>query len=61
MDSKCYIIIFQKLPWQFLSISVITVNVMDMDLQKQIAMAHDMDITVDDTMNVLLGIYGKTN
>src|ERR1700678_4500077 len=28
---------------------------MDMDLQKRIAMAHDMDINVDDTMNVLLG------
>ena len=26
-----------------------------MDLQKRIAMAHDMDINVDDTMNVLLG------
>ena len=34
---------------------VTTVNVMDMDLQKRIAMAHDMDINVDDTMNVLLG------
>src|SRR5271155_4803838 len=34
---------------------VITVNVMDMDLQKRIAMAHDMDINVDDTMNILLG------
>src|ERR1700678_3675140 len=34
---------------------VITVNVMDMDLQKRITMAHDMDITVDNTMNVLLG------
>ena len=34
---------------------VITVNVMDMDLQKRIAMAQDMDIKVDDTMNILLG------
>ena len=34
---------------------IITVNIMDMDLQKQIVMAHDMDITVEDTMNVLLG------
>src|ERR1700678_1523649 len=34
---------------------VTTVNVMDMDLQKRIAMSHDMDINVDDTMNVLLG------
>src|ERR1700678_828480 len=33
---------------------VTTVNIMDMDLQKRIAMAHDMDINVDDTMNVLL-------
>jgi hypothetical protein len=33
---------------------VTTVNVMDMDLQKQIAMAHDMDINVDETMNILL-------
>src|SRR5271168_2847860 len=31
---------------------MITVNVMDMDLQRWIAMAHDMDITVDDTMNI---------
>ena len=36
---------------------VTTVNVMDMDLQKRIAMAHDMDI--NNTMNVLLG--KKTN
>ena len=34
---------------------VTTVNVMDIDLQKRIAMAHDMDINVDDTINVLLG------
>src|ERR1700678_1174684 len=34
---------------------VTTVNFIDMDLQKRIAMAHDMDINVDNTMNVLLG------
>src|SRR6202522_1868856 len=34
---------------------VTTVNVMDMDLQKRIAMAQDMDIKVDNTMNILLG------
>src|ERR1700678_4319161 len=34
---------------------VITVNVMNMDLPKWIAMAQDMDITVNDTMNILLG------
>jgi hypothetical protein len=33
---------------------VTTVNIMDMDLQKRIAMAHEMDINVDDTMNILL-------
>jgi hypothetical protein len=44
---------------------IITVNIMDMDLQKQIVMAQDMDITVNDTINVLLekrpNIYGRTN
>src|ERR1700678_4264714 len=34
---------------------VTTVKVMHMDLQKQTAMAHDMDINVDETMNILLG------
>jgi hypothetical protein len=34
---------------------VITVHIMDMDLQKRIVMAHDMDINVNDTMNILLG------
>src|SRR6202453_4284 len=34
---------------------VTTVNVMDMDLQKRIATAQDMDIKVDDTINILLG------
>src|SRR6202522_1302204 len=35
--------------------NVIAVNVMDMDLQKRIVMAHDIDINVDNTMNILLG------
>jgi hypothetical protein len=34
---------------------IMTVNIMDMDLQRRIAMAHDMDITVDDMINILLG------
>ena len=54
MDSKVYVIIFSKVTTATSVNDVITVNVMDMDLQKQIAMAHDMDINVDETMNVLL-------
>src|SRR5271168_1497162 len=50
IGSKVYGIIFQKLPRQLLSMT--TVNVMDMDLQKRIAMAQDMDIQIDDTMNI---------
>src|SRR5271155_770816 len=34
---------------------VMTVNVIDMDLRKRIAMAQDMDITVNNTINLLLG------
>src|ERR1700678_2243238 len=34
---------------------VITVNVMNMDLQKWITMAQDMDTTVNDTINILSG------
>src|ERR1700678_1088339 len=34
---------------------VITVNVMNMDLQKWIVMAQDMNIAVNDTINILLG------
>jgi hypothetical protein len=44
----------QKLPRTSVN-DIITVNIMDMDLQKQIVMAHDMDITINDIMNVLLG------
>src|SRR5271155_4036554 len=33
---------------------VMTVNVIDMDLQERIAMAQDMDITVSNTINILL-------
>ena len=44
----------QKLPRTSVN-DIIPVNVMDMDLQKQIMMAHDMDITVNDTINILLG------
>src|ERR1700678_4130398 len=55
MDSKVYIIIFSKVTAATSVNDVTAVNVMDMDLQKRIAMAHDMDINVDDTMNILLG------
>src|ERR1700678_3121218 len=34
---------------------VITANIMDMDLQKWIAMAQDMDITVNNAINLLFG------
>ena len=34
---------------------IITVNIMDMNLLRRIVMAQDMDITVDDTVNILLG------
>src|ERR1700678_920531 len=57
MDSKVYVIIFQKLPRQLLSMTsqLSTSWIWNLDLQKRIAMAHDMDINVDNTMNVLLG------
>src|ERR1700678_4305300 len=55
MDSKVYVIIFSKVTTATSVNDVTTVNVMDMDLQKRIAMAHNMDTNVDDTINVLLG------